>query len=82
MKAIQESGGQAASVQGDLTNVAHARRLFDTAADIYRGAGIAVNTTGMVLRKPILETTEEDYDRTARPPCVGARRPARNVRRY
>ncbi|MFC9258161.1 SDR family oxidoreductase, partial [Amycolatopsis thailandensis] len=23
----------------------------------------AVNTTGMVLRKPILETTEEDYDR-------------------
>jgi NAD(P)-dependent dehydrogenase (short-subunit alcohol dehydrogenase family) len=50
VKAIQEAGGQAVSVQGDLTKVADVRRLFDTAVDTYGGADIAVNTTGTVLR--------------------------------
>lgn len=63
VRTIEESGGQAISVQGDLTKVADVRRLFDTAVDTFGGADIAVNTTGMVLRKPILETTEEEYDR-------------------
>ncbi|MEU7040775.1 SDR family oxidoreductase [Streptomyces varsoviensis] len=63
VKAIQDAGGQAVAVQGDLTKVADVRRLFDTAVDTYGGVDIAVNTTGMVLRKPILETTEEEYDR-------------------
>ncbi|MGY5107139.1 SDR family oxidoreductase, partial [Streptomyces sp. 900105245] len=36
---------------------------FDVAVDTYGGVDIAVNTTGMVLRKPILETTEDEYDR-------------------
>ncbi|MGI5347059.1 SDR family oxidoreductase [Streptomyces sp. CA-250714] len=63
VKAIEEAGGQAIAVQGDLTKVADVQRLFDTAVDTYGGVDIAVNTTGMVLRKPILETTEEEYDR-------------------
>ncbi|MFA3875763.1 SDR family oxidoreductase [Streptomyces sp. MMCC 100] len=63
VRAIQDAGGQAVSVQGDLTDVASVRRLFDTAVDTYGGVDVAVNTTGMVLRKPILETTEEEYDR-------------------
>ncbi|GAA2614140.1 SDR family oxidoreductase [Streptomyces axinellae] len=60
---IEGTGGHAVAVQGDLTQIADVRRLFDTAVDTYGGADIAVNTTGMVLRKPILETTEEEYDR-------------------
>ncbi|MFE1585321.1 SDR family oxidoreductase [Streptomyces sp. NPDC058737] len=63
VQAIQDAGGQAVSVQGDLTDVASTRRLFDIAVDTYGGVDVAVNTTGMVLRKPILETTEEEYDR-------------------
>ncbi|MGW2340425.1 SDR family oxidoreductase [Streptomyces sp. NPDC001661] len=63
VKAIEEAGGQAVAVQGDLTRVADVRRLFDVAVDTYGGVDIAVNTTGMVLRKPILETTEDEYDR-------------------
>ncbi|MFI7871485.1 SDR family oxidoreductase [Streptomyces salinarius] len=63
VRAIQDAGGQAVSVQGDLTDVASTRQLFDTAVDTYGGVDVAVNTTGMVLRKPILETTEEEYDR-------------------
>ncbi|MDI2029966.1 SDR family oxidoreductase [Saccharopolyspora sp. TS4A08] len=63
VRAVQEAGGQAAAVQGDLTKVADVRRLFDTAVDTFGGVDVAVNTTGMVLRKPILETTEEEFDR-------------------
>ncbi|MFC4001628.1 SDR family oxidoreductase [Prauserella oleivorans] len=61
--AIKAAGSDAVAVQGDLTRVADVRRLFDTAVDSFGGVDVAVNTTGMVLRKPILETTEEEYDR-------------------
>ncbi|WP_216206421.1 SDR family oxidoreductase [Amycolatopsis aidingensis] len=62
VRAVQDAGSQAVAVQGDLTRVADVRRLFDTAVDTFGGADVAVNTTGMVLRKPILETSEEEYD--------------------
>lgn len=63
VKAVQQAGSQAVAVQGDLTRVADVRRLFDTAVDTFGGVDVAVNTAGMVLRKPILETTEDEYDR-------------------
>ncbi|WP_410579480.1 SDR family oxidoreductase [Amycolatopsis sp. lyj-108] len=63
VEAVRGTGAEAVAVQGDLTRVADVRRLFDTAIDNFGRADIAVNTTGMVLRKPILETTEEEYDR-------------------
>lgn len=63
VEAVRGSGSEAVAVQGDLTQVADVRRLFDTAVDTFGGADLAVNTTGMVLRKPILDTTEEEYDR-------------------
>ena len=43
--------------------VADVQRLFDTAVDTFGGVDVAVNTTGMVLRKPILDTSEEEFDR-------------------
>ncbi|MBA8824754.1 NAD(P)-dependent dehydrogenase (short-subunit alcohol dehydrogenase family) [Saccharopolyspora lacisalsi] len=62
VEAVQAAGSQAITVQGDLTRVSEVRRLFDTAVDTFGGIDVAVNTTGMVLRKPILETTEDEYD--------------------
>ncbi|MET7638412.1 SDR family oxidoreductase [Streptomyces sp. NPDC005438] len=61
--AVRGTGRQVALVREDLTEVAGVRRLFDQASDAFGGVDVAVNTTGMVLRKPILETTEEEYDR-------------------
>lgn len=63
VKSAEQAGSRAIAVQGDLTTVADVRRLFDAAVDEFGGVDIAVNTTGMVLRKPILHTTEEEYDR-------------------
>lgn len=61
-KAVRESGRRALVVQGDLTQVAEVRRLFDAAVDEFGGMDVAVNTVGMVLRKPILDTSEDEYD--------------------
>jgi NAD(P)-dependent dehydrogenase (short-subunit alcohol dehydrogenase family) len=62
VKAVQAAGSEAIAVQGDLTQVSEVRRLFDAAVDEFGGVDVAVNTTGMVLRKPVLETTEDEYD--------------------
>ncbi|WP_175408630.1 SDR family oxidoreductase [Streptomyces sp. TRM64462] len=61
--AVEAAGGKALTVQGDLTRVSDVERLFATAKDHFGGLDVAVNTAGMVLRKPIVETTEEEYDR-------------------
>lgn len=36
--------------------------LFEEARERFGGVDVAVNTIGKVLRKPIVETTEEEYD--------------------
>ncbi|MCX2730057.1 SDR family oxidoreductase [Saccharopolyspora sp. NFXS83] len=61
--AIRTAGSAAVTVQGDLTQVDDVRRLFDVAVDEFGGVDVAINTTGMVLRKPIVETSEDEYDR-------------------
>ncbi|MFI1258129.1 SDR family oxidoreductase [Streptomyces netropsis] len=64
-KAVEAAGGQAETIQGDLTKVDVVEDLFTTAKERFGGIDVAVNTSGMVLRKPILETTEAEYDRMA-----------------
>lgn len=59
---VSAAGAQAIKVQGDLTVPANITALFDAAVGAFGGVDIAVNTVGKVLRKPILETTEAEYD--------------------
>ena len=60
--AVQAAGAEAIAVQGDLTQPANVARLFDEALRQFGKIDIAVNTTGMVIKKPIVEVTEHDYD--------------------
>lgn len=60
--AIQEAGGEAFATQGDLTRPDNVTALFETAKAHYGAIDIAVNTVGKVLRKPIVETSEAEYD--------------------
>ncbi|HNQ03612.1 MAG TPA: SDR family oxidoreductase [Thiobacillaceae bacterium] len=62
VKAIKDLGGDAYATQGDLTKPANVTTLFTQARDRFGGIDIAVNTVGKVLRKPIVETSEEEYD--------------------
>ncbi|MFE1949321.1 SDR family oxidoreductase [Streptomyces sp. NPDC059524] len=63
LRAVEEAGGKGLLVQGDLTKVDEVERLFTVAKDHFGGIDVAVNTAGMVLRKPIVDTTEDEYDR-------------------
>jgi len=59
---IKNGGGEAILVQADLTNVANIANLFVRAKEAFGGVDIAINTVGMVLKKPFTETTEQEYD--------------------
>ncbi|WP_320669128.1 SDR family oxidoreductase [Patulibacter defluvii] len=60
--AVRAAGREAIAVQGDLTQVAQVEALFDAAIDRFGRVDIAVNTAGKVLKRPIVETTEAEYD--------------------
>ncbi|MCP3425598.1 SDR family oxidoreductase [Rothia sp. AR01] len=62
LAAVEAAGVRGAIFQGDLTVPANLARLFDDAESAIGPLDVAVNTVGRVLRKPIAETTEEEYD--------------------
>ena len=62
VRAVQELGSDAIAVSGDLSKPANVTAMFRAAKERFGGIDIAVNTVGRVLRKPILETTEEEFD--------------------
>lgn len=63
VKELAAAGSKAILFQGSLEKPAENKALFDLAIKEFGGLDIAVNTVGMVLKKPIIETTEEEYDR-------------------
>ncbi|MCS0605526.1 SDR family oxidoreductase [Streptomyces sp. LP11] len=60
---IDAGPGEAFAVQADLTRPAEVERVFDEVVDRYGRLDYSVNTAGMVLKKPLTEITEEEYDR-------------------
>ncbi|KAJ5152578.1 uncharacterized protein N7482_009056 [Penicillium canariense] len=48
--------------QGDLTSAAAVDKLFDSVLKDFGKIDIVVNTVGKVLKKPIAEISEEEYD--------------------
>ncbi len=60
--AVKAAGAKAASFQADLTTATAVEQLF---ADVVAALGkpdIAINTVGKVLKKPILDISEAEYD--------------------
>lgn len=62
LSVVESTGAKALMVQGDLTKISECSRLFDETIDAFGKVDIAINTTGIVIKKPIVEVTEEDYD--------------------
>ncbi|NHO32775.1 SDR family oxidoreductase [Acetobacter fallax] len=59
---LSGNGITAVALPGDLTSAGASAQLFaDTVAAIGK-PDIAINTVGKVLKKPILDTTEEEFD--------------------
>jgi NAD(P)-dependent dehydrogenase (short-subunit alcohol dehydrogenase family) len=48
--------------QGDLTSAAAVTKLFQNVIQDFGQVDIVINTVGKVLKKPIVEISEEEYD--------------------
>ncbi len=63
--AIKQAGADAVALQGDLTTAAAVEKLFADAVAAVGRPDIAINTVGKVLKKPMLEISEAEYDEMA-----------------
>lgn len=59
---VEKAGAKGILLQADLTKVSGCVRIFDETIKAFGRFDIAVNTAGLVIKKPIVEITEEDYD--------------------
>lgn len=63
--ATQKAGAKAVALHGDLTTAAAMEKLFTDAIAAVGRPDIAVNTVGKVIKKPISEVSEAEYDEMA-----------------
>lgn len=60
--AIKAAGANAVALQGDLTTAGAMEKLFADCVAVVGRPDIAVNTVGKVLKKPMVDITEAEYD--------------------
>ena len=59
---ILAKGGKAVAIQSDMSQVAEARRLVIETVKEFGRLDILINNAGRFMPKPVLETTEADFD--------------------
>ena len=62
VKAIQDGGGKAQVVQGDVSSVADIQKLVDQTVAAFGRLDVMVNNAGMETRTSTLDTTERQFD--------------------
>lgn len=62
--AASDAGADVFAIQADLTQTAGVKRIFDATLERFGRLDLAINTTGMVIKKPIVEVTEVDFDQS------------------
>ena len=60
---IRGTGGKAIAIQCDVAKIADVRKVFAGAIEEFGTVDIAVNNAGIAVARPILDYTEEDWDR-------------------
>lgn len=60
---LNKSGIKTSIHSGDLTSAAACEKLFEGVLKEHGKIDILVNTVGMVLKKPITEISEAEYDK-------------------
>lgn len=61
--ALRAYGGQVLVAQADVTQVNDVRWLFDRTTDSFGRVDILINNAGLIVKKPLADTTDEDFDR-------------------
>ncbi|MDW3194652.1 MAG: SDR family oxidoreductase [Cytophagales bacterium] len=62
---VEAQGAKATIVLGDLGKLENIEKMFDAAESTFGSADILVNNAGQIVKKPLAEVTEEEYDRLA-----------------
>jgi NAD(P)-dependent dehydrogenase (short-subunit alcohol dehydrogenase family) len=60
--ALEGMGVEAISHQGDLTDIKAITELVDATVERFGQWDILVNTSGLIIRKPLAETSEEEFE--------------------
>lgn len=60
--AIKAAGAEAVAFQADLTSASAMEKLFSDVKSAVGRPDIAINTVGMVIKKPIIEIGEDEFD--------------------
>ncbi|MBB4893421.1 NAD(P)-dependent dehydrogenase (short-subunit alcohol dehydrogenase family) [Streptomyces olivoverticillatus] len=62
-QAVKDAGGESVVHEADLTKTDEVEGLFEVAIGAFDKVDCMVNTAGMVIKKPMAEVTEDDYDK-------------------
>ncbi|MGO4497339.1 SDR family oxidoreductase [Paenibacillus sp. 2RAB27] len=63
VNSIKQQGGEAIAIGADISQVEQVELLFQKTLEAYGQVDILVNNAGIMITKPILSITEEDFDR-------------------
>lgn len=63
---VRAQGVRVATSLGDLGEVVNVKKVFDTAQSSFGRIDIVVNTVGLIIKKPLADVTEADYERSHR----------------
>lgn len=66
VRLVRAQGARVAQTLGDLGDVANVRKVFEAAQASFGRIDIVVNTVGLIIKKPLAEVTEADYERSQR----------------
>jgi 3-oxoacyl-[acyl-carrier protein] reductase len=60
---IKQNGGEALAIQADISRLAELELLFQKTLEAYGQVDILINNAGIMITKPIVSMTEEDFDK-------------------
>jgi NAD(P)-dependent dehydrogenase (short-subunit alcohol dehydrogenase family) len=61
---VRERGRKPVIVSGDLAQTVNVQAAFDQTCAAFGRVDILINAAGLVLKKPLIDVTEEEYDRS------------------
>lgn len=63
VQTIEQAGGQAIAIQADVSQASQVTDLFATAITHFGRVDVLVNNAGIMITKPLKDTTDDDFTR-------------------